>query len=92
MDKKLIGSQCRTTYAYRLAIANLQDVATSLTLKEQLPVSRDEKIKVRLTQTNPKIQLGEMGLLEWKIDLPPQHKREIYYQFVIEHPPDYSIG
>lgn len=92
VDKKLIGSQCRTTYAYRLAIANLQDVATSLTLKEQLPVSRDEKIKVRLTQTNPKIQLGEMGLLEWKIDLPPQQKREIYYQFAIEHPPDYSIG
>ncbi|HEY9728483.1 MAG TPA: mucoidy inhibitor MuiA family protein [Chroococcales cyanobacterium] len=92
VDKKLIGNQCRTTYAYRLAIANLQDVPTSLTLKEQLPVSRDEKIKVRLTQTNPKIQLGEMGLLEWKIDLPAQHKREISYQFVIEHPPDYSIG
>ncbi|NEO49064.1 MAG: DUF4139 domain-containing protein [Moorea sp. SIO4A3] len=56
--------QQRPTYAYRLVITNLQSVQKTLVVKEQLPVSRDERIKVRLTQTNPKIQTGEMGLLE----------------------------
>lgn len=91
VDKKLIGNQRRTTYAYQLVITNLQDVQTSLILKEQLPVSRNEQIKVRLTQTNPKIQIGEMGMLEWKIDLPPQRKQEIYYQFVVEHSPGLTV-
>lgn len=91
VDKKLIGNQRRTSYAYRLMITNLRQVSASLTLKEQLPVSRNEQIKVRLTLTNPKVQLGEMGLLEWVIELPPQGKQELYYQFVVEHSPDLNV-
>jgi uncharacterized protein (TIGR02231 family) len=91
VDKKLIGNQRRTSYAYRLSVTNLQQVQVHLTLQEQLPVSRNEQIKVRLTLTNPKIVAGEMGLLEWIMSLQPQAKQELYYQFVVEHPPDLTV-
>jgi uncharacterized protein (TIGR02231 family) len=91
VDKKLIGQQRRMSYAYRLNVTNLHQVQVHLTLKEQLPVSRNEQIKVRLTLTNPKIVAGEMGLLEWIMSLPPQAKQELYYQFVVEHPPDLGV-
>ncbi|MBD1830113.1 mucoidy inhibitor MuiA family protein [Microcoleus vaginatus GB1-A2] len=91
VDKKLIGQQRRMSYAYRLSVTNLQQVQVHLTLKEQLPVSRNEQIKVRLTLTNPKIVAGEMGLLEWIMSLPPQAKQELYYQFVVEHPPELTL-
>ncbi|MEG4028211.1 MULTISPECIES: mucoidy inhibitor MuiA family protein [unclassified Microcoleus] len=91
VDKKLIGQQRRMSYAYRLNVTNLQQVQVHLTLKEQLPVSRNEQIKVRSTLTNPKIVAGEMGLLEWIMSLPPQAKQELYYQFVVEHPPELTV-
>ncbi|MEG5238306.1 mucoidy inhibitor MuiA family protein [Microcoleus sp. AT9b-C3] len=91
VDKKLIGQQRRMSYAYRLNVTNLHQVQVHLTLKEQLPVSRNEQIKVRSTLTNPKIVPGEMGLLEWIMSLPPQAKQELYYQFVVEHPPDLTV-
>ena len=91
VDKKLIGNQRRTSYAYRLNVTNLQQVQVHLTLKEQLPVSRNEQIKVRSTLTNPKIVAGEMGVLEWIMSLPPQAKQELYYQFVVEHSPDLTV-
>ena len=91
VDKKLIGQQRRMSYAYRLNVTNLHQVHVHLTLKEQLPVSRHEQIKVRLTLTNPKIVAGEMGLLEWIMSLPPQAKQELYYQFVVEHPPELTV-
>lgn len=91
VDKKMIGHQRRTSYAYRLNVTNLQQVQVHLTLREQLPVSRNEQIKVRSTLTNPKIVVGEMGLLEWEISLLPQAKQELYYQFVVEHPPDLTV-
>src|SRR6478672_1085751 len=91
VDKKLIGQQRRMSYAYRLNVTNLHQVQVHLTLKEQLPVSRNEQIKVRSTLTNPKIVAGEMGLLEWIMSLPPQAKQELYYQFVVEHPPDLAV-
>jgi uncharacterized protein (TIGR02231 family) len=91
VDKKLISQQRRTSYAYRLNVTNLKQVQVHLTLREQLPVSRNEQIKVRSTLTNPKIVVGEMGLLEWQISLPPQAKQELYYQFVVEHSPDLTV-
>ena len=91
VDKKLIGGQRRTTCAYRLVITNLRDERVTVKLTEQLPVSRNEQIKVRLTRFLPQIQTGEMGMLEWSLLLPPQSQQELYYQFTVEHPPHLTI-
>ncbi|GAA6615071.1 mucoidy inhibitor MuiA family protein [Scytonema sp. NUACC26] len=91
VDKKLIGNNRRITYSYRIIITNLLDREIYVKLTEQLPVSRNEQVKVRLTRSNPQIQLGEMGILEWAVTLPPEAKREVYYQFTVEHPPELSI-
>ncbi|MUG94743.1 mucoidy inhibitor MuiA family protein [Scytonema sp. UIC 10036] len=91
VDKKLIGNNRRITYGYRIIITNLLDRETSLKLTEQLPVSRNEQVKVRLTRSNPQIQPSEMGILEWALTLSAQAKREIYYQFIVEHPPELSV-
>ncbi|MEH2438256.1 MAG: mucoidy inhibitor MuiA family protein [Nostoc sp.] len=91
VDKRLIGNQRRITYIYRLFITNLLEKEVNLKLTEQLPVSRNEQIKVRLSRSNPQIQLGEMGILEWQLTLPPQERREISYQFIVEHPPELMV-
>ena len=91
VDKKLIGGQRRIIYAYRLNIENLLTQPSNLLLTEQIPASRHEKIKVRLNQTRPKIELGEMGSLEWRLTLSPQTKQEVYYQFAIEYPPEERV-
>lgn len=91
VDKKLIGNNRRTTYAYRLVITNLRDRISTLTLTEQLPVSRNEQIKIRLTRSSPQIQSGELGLLEWLLTLEPNSAQEIYYQFTVEQPPDLTV-
>jgi hypothetical protein len=54
-------------------------------------VSRNEQIKVRLTRSNPQIQLGEMGILEWDLVLGAQEQQELYYQFTVEHPPELTV-
>ncbi|MGJ5674387.1 MAG: mucoidy inhibitor MuiA family protein [Nostochopsis sp.] len=74
VEKKLIGSNRRIIYAYRLIITNLLNQSANLKLTEQLPVSRNEQIKVRLTRSNPQIQLGEMGMLEWDVIISAQGK------------------
>ncbi|MBW4522660.1 MAG: mucoidy inhibitor MuiA family protein [Scytolyngbya sp. HA4215-MV1] len=91
VDKQLIGGQRRIMYAYRIAVTNLRDREASLHLSEQIPVSRNEQIKVKLNRSQPQIPLGEMGLLEWNCLLPPKQTQEIAYQFTIEHPPNGGI-
>ncbi|QSJ14192.1 mucoidy inhibitor MuiA family protein [Nostoc sp. UHCC 0702] len=91
VDKKLISNLRRTTYGYRLVITNLLNQEINVKITEQLPVSRNEQIKVRLTRSNPQIQLGEMGILEWVLTIPPQEQREIFYQFIVEHPAELTV-
>jgi len=91
VDKKLIGNVRRITYGYRLVVTNLLNQEAHLKLTEQLPVSRNERIKVRLTRSNPQIQLGEMGILEWTLTFSPEAKREIYYQFIVEYPSELTV-
>lgn len=91
VDKKLIGGQRRITFAYRLGVTNFLEQTVKLKLTEQLPVSRDERLKVRLTQSQPRIEMGELGQLDWTLVLTPQQRQGIEYQFTIEHPPTETV-
>jgi uncharacterized protein (TIGR02231 family) len=91
VDKKFLGSNRRIVYAYRLKLRNLQPQAITLKLSEQVPHSRNEKIKVKLLKTNPGIAIGELGRLDWVINLESQQQSEVNYQFVIEHPEEGAV-
>jgi uncharacterized protein (TIGR02231 family) len=91
VDKKFLGSNRRITYAYRITVANLGSSPASLELNDQIPHSRNDLIKVKLTKITPTIALGELGRLNWNLDLAANSKNEIYYQFAIEHPENAQI-
>ena len=91
VDKKLIGNNRKITYTYKLTVTNLLQHDTKLRLIEQLPVSRNEQIKVCLIRTSPQIHLSEMGVLTWDLMLRPEAKQDIFYQFTVEHPPELTV-
>jgi uncharacterized protein (TIGR02231 family) len=95
-DVELIGNYRRINYSYRIQVTNLKETKSKLQLIEQLPISRDEKIKIRLLRTHPEIELGDMGKLEWSLVLQPlshkQSSKEIIYESSTEYPLDLTIS
>lgn len=91
VDKKLIGNNRKITYTYKLMITNLLGHEAKLRLLEQLPVSRNEQIKVHLSRSSPQIHENEMGILTWDLVIPPEGKQDIFYQFTVEHPPQLTV-
>ncbi len=91
VSKKLIGGQRLVTYGYRVKLINLLEETVELKLSEQLPVSKTEKIKVRLSQVTPKIEVGELGLLDWQLSLGAGEQQVVSYQFVVAHPVDLPV-
>ncbi len=91
VEKKLLGSNRRIVYAYRMQLHNLQSQAVKLQLADRIPHSRSEKIKIKLLKTNPANAVGELGRINWELDLAAQQQLEVYYQFSIEHPEDGSV-
>ena len=88
-----VGNLRRITIGYKLKLANNLPETAHLLVFDQLPVPRDESIKVRLQDAQPKpTEQSELNILKWELDLPAQSKREIPFTFTLEHPRDISVS
>lgn len=87
VDKTLIGDKRRIRYAYMIEVENLRDAAQNVLVRDQLPVSRDEQIKVRLDGADPKpAEHSDLNLLEWKLALGKGEKIKLRFDFTVEYP------
>ncbi len=100
-DTGLTGSGRRVTYEFLVTLTNNKKTTERVVFKEVLPVSRNEKIVVKLigpaerdvgTLAAPKEVTREAdGKLVWRLDLKPGEKREITLKFSVEHPADVQV-
>jgi uncharacterized protein (TIGR02231 family) len=98
----LTGKGRRITYEFLVTITNHKKTAERVVFKEPVPVSRNEKIEVKLltpaekdvgTKEEPKeVTREEDGKLVWRLDLKPGEKREVPLKFSVEYPADLNVA
>ena len=80
-------SNIRIRYAYTIEVENLRDAPQTVLVRDQLPVSRHEQIKVRLDSAEPKPDKHtDLNQLEWKLTLDPRAKQTVRFAFSVESP------
>jgi len=92
VERNFIGSNRRSSYAYLIKLENLKPYPVRLTVQDQIPVSRHESIKVKLTSSDPQpTEQSDLGLLRWELVLPASSKRELRYAYQVEQPRDAQV-
>jgi len=92
VDKRIIGGKRRLVYGYTIEIENLLPGEARLTVRDHLPVSRHEEIRVRLETAEPRAsEQTELNLLTWEFKLAPKEKRAIRYDYSVETPQDMVV-
>lgn len=87
-----LGNKCHTDYAYRIEVENYKKEKKTITLIDQIPVSKLAEIKVKLVKVSEEpMEKDELGILKWKFALEPKQKKVIEFEFFIEHPKDLRI-
>jgi uncharacterized protein (TIGR02231 family) len=97
----------RTTYEFLIILTNHKRTTERVVFKDATPISRDEKIVVKLltpaerdllkpeeaAAQPPKLGVSRDtdGKLLWRLDLKPGEKLEIPVKFSIEHPADLPV-
>jgi len=97
-DTGLTSSGRRVTYEFLTTITNNKKTTERIVFKDLVPISRNEKIVVKLIGPNPKdvgtkdkpkeVSLEEDGEMVWRIDVTPGEKREISFKFSVDYPAD----
>jgi uncharacterized protein (TIGR02231 family) len=81
-------------YSYKITVENYKALPIILNLFDQIPVSADEKIKVKDVKFScdpEKDYKDRKGVMLWKVSLNPREKKEISYSFAIERPRNLEI-
>ena len=91
----------RTTYEIAIKLTNHKSIPVGVELAESLPVSRHEKIIVKLVEPdeddiggpddNHAFTRDEEGVLTWTGSLAPGATRDMTLKFSIEHPNDLNV-
>jgi len=99
----LTGKYTRITYEYLVTATNNKKAAAQFVFKELLPVSRNDKIVVKLdtpaerevgTLDKPgaEVTKEEDGKLVWRVTLKPGEKRDFPLKFTVEYPNELSVA
>ena len=83
----------KITYDILIKVENLKKTADSITIQDNVPISRNEKILVTVETPRPEeLQPDAEGLLRWNMELKPGEKRDIHLKYSIEYPTDFTVS
>lgn len=87
VDKKLLRDQRQLRYGYTIELKNLLKTNAIVVVKDHVPVSRHEQIKVKLDTARPQpAEQTDLNVLEWQLQLPSGESQTITYEYSVEHP------
>lgn len=86
----IFNKQKRVERRYRIEVENYHSRQVQITVMDQLPVPRDERIKVQLLEDSTKPTErdveGRKGVLAWTDTYPPEGKRLIRFGYAVNYP------
>ena len=84
-----------TVRAYRSTVENRTDARVQLEVREQIPVSLNEAIEVRMLEegmTKPYRLDKERGIVSWMVTVGPNKSENVDIAFEIELPDDWKVN
>lgn len=99
VDDVLLGGikspNIKTTIENKFTVENLKGKQITMHLFEAMPVSQDERIKVKVYDVSQKATDQDWedrkGVWRWEFPMKKKQEKEITYKFSVDHPRDVSI-
>ena len=85
-SKKMIGTNKKEEYAYRIKIRNTKKESISIRVEDQIPVSGNNQIEVELLDANGGKVETETGKITWDLTLAPNETKEIVFKYSVKYP------
>ena len=86
-EEGIFNQTAKQRYIFEVSLENFKDVPIQIELKDQLPLSYQEEIKVQINQIKPTPdQKDKQNFITWKIRLAPKESKTVTLDFQVEYP------
>ena len=91
-ETKFISSYKEQTFTYEITVKNNKKEAIDLKLKDQYPLSNDEKIQIELLESSKAEINKEVGVLTWDTNLKAGETKKFRISYKVKYPKNEVIG
>uniref|UniRef100_UPI00404B9B65 DUF4139 domain-containing protein n=1 Tax=Flavobacterium sp. TaxID=239 RepID=UPI00404B9B65 len=88
---KFLSSNKEQTFTYDITVRNNKKERIAMVLKDQIPLSTDEKIEIELLDKDGAKLNKETGVLTWQIKVEPNESKKFRISYRVKYPKDQVI-
>ena len=88
---KSVGLNKKKITGYEIIVKNNKRTEINLNLQDQLPVSQQEQIEVKVIDISGAKKDDSSGYLDWNVKLKPGETKKIYIKYEVRYPKKYYI-
>lgn len=81
-----LGANRARTFGYEITVRNTKSIPIEIELADQVPVSQDEDISVKVEELSGGDHNLETGKVTWKLALAPAESKTLKFIFSVKHP------
>ncbi len=86
-ERGLISKDDVSEYTVTIALANPYRSPVAVRLYDQLPITSDKEVEVKLLETTPAATQDKVrGHLEWRLTVPAGQKTEVAFKYTLKRP------
>ena len=85
-ESRILGTNKERTFAYKTTIRNTKPEKVVLRLEDQVPISQDKNIVVKVEEISGASRNEDTGMLEWDMELGPSESKEVTLVFSVRYP------
>ncbi len=90
--KKVFDKNIRETYTYEITVKNNKSTPVKVNLLDQIPVSKQADIEVKMEDKGGAAYTEMFGKLEWDLEIPAGQNKKIRFTYSVKYPKDKQIG
>jgi uncharacterized protein (TIGR02231 family) len=88
----MFGGRKVVNQAFKIELKNGKSTPINLVIEDQIPVSRDQEIKIENLELNGGKLDEAKGIIEWKVDLQGNELKVISFSYKVSYPKKYIVN
>lgn len=89
---RFLGSNKTQTFKYEIEVKNNKNSAIEIEILDQIPISKNKDIQVKLEESNGATYTESNGKLLWHINLTTGETKKLTFTFSVKSPKDQNIS
>ncbi|TAE45687.1 MAG: mucoidy inhibitor MuiA family protein [Cytophagia bacterium] len=91
-SRKFIGSNVKEELGFEIQVRNTKKTDISITVEEQIPISKDGQIDVELIEAKDAIINKATGRVTWKLTIKPNETKKMLIKYNLKYPKNRQIA